>query len=241
MTQTLTPDGLIYGASAPFAGVNVTARIRSLDALARVQGKAILDVGCGTGSYALALRERCERLVLLDILPSNLREASRRLTEHGYSSRIACSSAEELPVPSETFDVVLFIEVLDHVRDVRAALAEAHRVLRPGGACYLTVPNRLYPLETHPVRIGGRLLHPTYFPFLPWIPPLHRRTATARVFTAGGLQKLARSAGFSNAAIGYMMPPLEYRGTPFRRRLMSWLEDSPARIFGVSLAARLVR
>jgi len=59
------------------------------------------------------------------------------------------ASAECLPYRDESFDVVLLHEVLEHVRDDRAAVTEAYRVLRPGGHIVIFAPNRLYPFETH--------------------------------------------------------------------------------------------
>ncbi|NIU60939.1 MAG: methyltransferase domain-containing protein, partial [Pseudomonas stutzeri] len=52
---------------------------------------------------------------------------------------------ERLPFPDATFDVVFSHEVLEHVADDRACVAEMVRVTRPGGRIVVFVPNRLYP------------------------------------------------------------------------------------------------
>ena len=58
--------------------------------------------------------------------------------------------------PDAHFDVVSTIEVLEHVRDVDMAMSEIVRVLKPGGALLVSVPNRYFPFETHLVKFGRR-------------------------------------------------------------------------------------
>jgi SAM-dependent methyltransferase len=64
-----------------------------------------------------------------------------------------------LPVLSSSFDVVLLNHVLDHVSSPQQLLDEAWRVLKPGGICYLAVPNRFILIEPHYL-----------LPFLSWLP-----------------------------------------------------------------------
>lgn len=115
----------------------------------------------------------------------------------------------------------------------------ANPAIRAGGLCYLTVPSRGFPFETHPIKLCKRLLHPKWFPLLPYVPPLHSRLATARVFTARGIQRLTARAGFLPARISYIMPPLE-RVAPGVGRLLQGFEGLPGlRALGVSLVAVL--
>src|SRR5581483_8341823 len=61
----------------------------------------------------------------------------------------ACA-AERLPFPEETFDVVVASDVIEHVQDAGAVVAEAARVLRRGGLLFLATPNRFsLGLEPH--------------------------------------------------------------------------------------------
>jgi SAM-dependent methyltransferase len=240
--QALTRERLIYGASAPFDGSNVRARMRAMDELHLVGGDAFADIGCGAGSYSRELLRRCRRRIsFVDVLESNIAATRELVGRPAIEVDFHTAPAEHLPLLSSAYDVALLIEVLDHVDDVGAVLSEVHRILRPGGRCYITVPNRLYPLETHPVLLGGRFVRPQFVPFLPWIPPLHRRLATARVFSARSLQGLAREAGFASIRLARMMPPLERRGGPRARAVMRALSRTPLRVFGVSLVAVLYR
>jgi ubiquinone/menaquinone biosynthesis C-methylase UbiE/ribosomal protein S18 acetylase RimI-like enzyme len=105
------------------------------DALAAAidPSSTVLEIGCGTGNYLRALKER-EACDLSGIDPS-----SAMLAQVGGDLRVAVGSAELLEFPERTFDLVYSVDVIHHVRDRRAAFAEAFRVLRDGGAmCTVT-------------------------------------------------------------------------------------------------------
>jgi SAM-dependent methyltransferase len=90
----------------------------------------LLDVGCGDARFA-ADAARCAETVGVDVSRRALGFA-RRLAN---GVRLVACGAEALPLPSNTFDVVTLLDVIEHLRDddERRALAEARRVLRPGG------------------------------------------------------------------------------------------------------------
>jgi len=78
---------------------------------------------------------------------------------------------EHLEFVDESFDLAILNEVLEHVPNERQALTEVRRVLRPGGTLLVLSPNRLYPFETHGVRLrGSNYQVPHYVPFIPYIP-----------------------------------------------------------------------
>jgi demethylmenaquinone methyltransferase/2-methoxy-6-polyprenyl-1,4-benzoquinol methylase len=102
-------------------------------ALAGAPGRRLLDVGGGTGNYAQALaREGWEPLVL-DRSPAMLARAAAK----GLATCEA--DAQALPVPDGSADAVAMISMLHHVDAPERALAEARRVLRPGGHLALMV------------------------------------------------------------------------------------------------------
>jgi SAM-dependent methyltransferase len=99
-------------------------------------GLRILDAGCGTGGTTLEL-QRYGEVVGVDLAWEALEPAHHRgLTE------LARASIERLPFPSATFDVATSFEVVYHlgVGSDTTALAEIHRVLKPGGMFLLRVP-----------------------------------------------------------------------------------------------------
>lgn len=106
-------------------------------------GAAILDVGCGPGWFWRVHRGDWPRdmaLTLVDNSPGMVAEAEAALTGAAHLAAVssAVADAVALPCPDDSFDAVLLMHVLYHVSDPALALAEAYRVLRPGGMVYVT-------------------------------------------------------------------------------------------------------
>jgi len=95
-----------------------------------------LEIGSGTGYFSLNLLQlgAIERLTATDISPGMLRRLAATAKTLGLEVQTARSEAEELPFPSESFDLVFGHAVLHHIPDLRRAFSEFRRVLRPGGA-----------------------------------------------------------------------------------------------------------
>ena len=90
----------------------------------------ILEVGAGTGRISIPLLQRGANLIGSDLSL----EMMDKLRQKYSSARLAQASAEQLPFPSEQFDVVLTVHVLHLVGQWHEALYEIRRVLKPGGA-----------------------------------------------------------------------------------------------------------
>jgi SAM-dependent methyltransferase len=88
----------------------------------------ILEVGVGTGLVAAALRSRGADVCGIDLAPAMLARAYERL-----GPRVVLGDARRLPVRSAACGTALFVAALHAIRDVPGALAEAARVVRPGG------------------------------------------------------------------------------------------------------------
>jgi SAM-dependent methyltransferase len=104
-------------------------------ALGCAPGHRVIDVGCGPGFYAAELLDQVAPdgcVVGVDASPAMLAVAARRCEGRGRAE-FREAQATSLPVESGSFDRALCVQVLEYVADVPAALAEIHRVLRPGG------------------------------------------------------------------------------------------------------------
>lgn len=103
---------------------------RPIDVVARLfplEGKVVIDIGSGTGRSAFALAEHAARVVGIEPEPAMLTLAARALAERRLGNvAFVAGSAEALPLPNESVDVVAaFTAAID--------LVEARRVLKPGG------------------------------------------------------------------------------------------------------------
>lgn len=119
-----------------------------LDACGIGPGTRVLDLGCGGGRHAYACARAGARVVALDADAASLGEVLGLLGAMGEAGELPSGAAgaavgadgARLPFGDESFDVVIAAEVLEHVADDAAVLAELARVLRPGGVVALTVP-----------------------------------------------------------------------------------------------------
>lgn len=110
---------------------------------------AVLDAGCGTGSYALAVVDKVGRVDLLDISDGMLSRARAKLADRAADGRAAFHNGriDAMPFADESFDAVMFNQVLHHLADgadstfawLSAPFAEAARVVRPGGRVVVNI------------------------------------------------------------------------------------------------------
>lgn len=229
------------------APINLRKRIRMFRDLAGpLEGRRLLDCGCGRGDYLRALLRLGANAWGVELERSKLQDAREREEVHG---RLTAGDLEQLGFAAAVFDLALLNEVLEHVPDDRQTLREVHRVLRPDGLLVVFSPSRLHPFETHGVflRDSARRL-PAYVPFVPWIPlSLGRRWLRpwARNYWPWELRRMLRESGFiplrsawvwqTFENISRRQPRLVRALRPLLRASTSLLERTPVlRCFGAS-------
>lgn len=121
---------------------------------------AHLDVGCAFGYFVAYARPLVHRSVGVDISTHAVARARALFPE----SEFVEARAEALPFQERTFDILTAFDTVEHLPDVRAGLAEFHRVLRPQGTLLLRMPYDGFWRR----RMGWRDKDPTHVSVLPY-------------------------------------------------------------------------
>ena len=192
--------------------------VQELGRLGTRQGAAA-DVGCGTGATAAALRTLGFR-TLVGIDPSAYAIGLARKAD-GYTPFMV-GRAEALPLKTGSSTCVVCMDVLEHMPDDVAALAELGRVVRPGSTLLVTVPAYGWAWSDHDVTLGH-----------------HRR------YTARALRARVAAAGFLVRRCTYFhswLVPLAFlvRKTPLRRLMRGSAEEASFVSPGVNRLLHLV-
>ena len=119
-----------------------------------IQGKRVLDFGCGSGSNSLLLARRGAVVCGVDISHDLLAIARQRLARSAVPLRaeFVVASAHDLPLEDQSFDLVFGIAILHHL-DLELVSREVHRVLKPGGRAIFQEPVR----NSRLIELGRRL------------------------------------------------------------------------------------
>ncbi len=206
-----------------------------------LEGRRILDIGCGVGMFVRRLRQLSDYVYGIELDRERLLVASQELPG------LVQAVGEALPFRDGAFHVALLHEVIEHVSDDAATLREACRVVAPGGHIVIFCPNRLYPFETHGIFLGRRYVFGN-IPLVNYLPDFlrDRLVPHARVYTAAGLRRLWQGLPLRPLVHTQVLPgfdhvaarrPLLGRGL----RALQRLEMTPLRIFGLSHFVVLIR
>lgn len=112
-----------------------------------LRGKSVLDLGCGGGSLTYLMAKKGAEVVGVEYEAEGLAFARQNLASadpfNHLRYNLVQGSAYDLPCEDNSFDVVVSCEVIEHLETPERMLAEAKRVLKPGGRLVLTTPYRL--------------------------------------------------------------------------------------------------
>lgn len=144
----------------------------------------LLEIGCGTGGN-LELLARFGNLHAMELDPTARELANRR----GVCEVVPGSLPDATPFAERKFDLILMLDVLEHIEDDIGALAAARNLLKPSGHLLLTVPAYQWLWSDHDV-----------------VHHHHRR------YNSGTLRRCVEHAGLSHASLGYfntfLFPPI---------------------------------
>jgi ubiquinone/menaquinone biosynthesis C-methylase UbiE len=104
-----------------------------------VEGKEVLEIGCGMGAHAVLLVKAVVRLTAVDLTEKAVEITRRRFQLFKLNGRIERADAERLPFTDNSFDVVWSWGVIHHSNSMESCLSEIARVLRPGARLMIMV------------------------------------------------------------------------------------------------------
>ena len=119
------------------------ARLEFIDERVGLQGKRVLDIGCGGGILAESMAARGAAVTAIDMAAAPLAVAQLHLRESGLEVEYLKSTAEEhAAARAGGYDVVTCLEMLEHVPDPSLVVAACSRLVRPGGHVFFSTINR---------------------------------------------------------------------------------------------------
>lgn len=122
----------------------------ALDALA---GLSVLDIGCGGGLLCEPLARMGATVTGIDPARTNVETARLHAAESGVAVDYRCTTAEDVAAAGEGFDIVLAMEVVEHVADVRLFVDACATLVKPGGLLFMATINRT--LKSYALAIVG--------------------------------------------------------------------------------------
>jgi 2-polyprenyl-3-methyl-5-hydroxy-6-metoxy-1,4-benzoquinol methylase len=130
----------------------------------RAQALHVADIGCGAGARCRVWAEGGHHVHGADVNKALIALARKRAAAAALAIDYEVACATRLPWPELSMDVCLLPDLLQHVADWRSCLAEAVRVLKPGGVLYVSTSNMLCPVQ-----------HEFDLPFYSWYPGFLKR------------------------------------------------------------------
>ncbi|MEP3247102.1 MAG: bifunctional 2-polyprenyl-6-hydroxyphenol methylase/3-demethylubiquinol 3-O-methyltransferase UbiG [Sneathiella sp.] len=116
----------------------------SPDQLKPFKGLRFLDIGCGGGLLTEPMARLGAEIVAADASETNIKVASLHAEKSGLDIDYRHTTAEELAEAGETFDVILNMEVIEHVADLEGFAASCCQMLKPGGLMFIATLNRTF-------------------------------------------------------------------------------------------------
>jgi ubiquinone/menaquinone biosynthesis C-methylase UbiE len=135
-----------------------------LSQIGKLEGKRILELGCGAGEGSVYFAIHGAEAVATDISGGMIQVVKEVAKHHGTQVEALKMTAEKIDFPDQSFDVVYGNGVLHHV-DFRKAVAEAARVLKPGGKAIFIEPLSYNPVINVYRRIAQTVRTPDERPF----------------------------------------------------------------------------
>ncbi len=104
-------------------------------------GKDVLEVGCGSGRFSVLIAQKTSAAFFLDLTTGMLKVTRKKFASTSKEFRGINASVYNIPLPANSRDAVISINVFNHIDRPQDALREIHRVLKPGGKLLVNFTN----------------------------------------------------------------------------------------------------
>jgi 2-polyprenyl-6-hydroxyphenyl methylase/3-demethylubiquinone-9 3-methyltransferase len=162
-----------------------------------LSGLRVLDIGCGGGLLSEPVARMGATVVGADPSEKNIGIASTHAAETGTSVDYRAVTAEQLAEAGESFDIVLNMEVVEHVADVDFFISTCAKMVRPGGMMFIATINRTFKAGALAIFAAENVLR--------WLPKgthqyekLVRPEELEKPLNAGGMHVIHRTGVFYN-------------------------------------------
>ena len=196
-----------------------------------IEGKQVLDLGCGMGGYSMALREHNAKVVSVDLSP--LKSSENIL--------MFCGDALVLPLAAKSMDCIICASLIEHVPSPADLLREIYRVLRDDGFAYLSFPPFFTPIGGHqfsPFHLLGEKIaikmqnRKALFRNRRWLQELYPEAPDSYgkawgnwglyPLSIGRVEKMLREIPFHVLERSTRWIPLDFSGIPLIREFLTW-------------------
>jgi SAM-dependent methyltransferase len=190
----------------------------------------VVNLGCGNGPQTVIYGDRFREMIGIDVNEDRIArsiEIAEGLGISGYSGKVG--DVENTGLANDSMDVALAIDVIEHVQSPESMLAEAHRILRPGGQLLITYPV-MHDHFVHTARAAARIIRRRKAPahdHSVWNPDAHNQANSV-----GDWVHLTEAAGFEKRAsrATTMFPPLHVFGVPRFWFSVGWIHAIDSRL-----------
>jgi SAM-dependent methyltransferase len=139
-TTTADPAQIDWRLSCYRAGSELVQRIER--DYFPVAGRKVLDLACGWGGHALAFAAAGADVTASDLNDQGFTGLQRLCDREGLLMKVFPGDCQRLPLDDQ-YDVILALDLIEHIPSPPALAAEVRRLLKPGGVCILTTPAKL--------------------------------------------------------------------------------------------------
>jgi len=129
-----------------YAAFDKSSRLKKAEKIIKILSKykdleksKILDIGCGSGYLGHILHKKSKLYIGIDFVDERVIKDSVFIK----------TNALNVPFRNNSFDIIICNHVIEHVNDQKKLLYEIDRLLKKDGICYITCPNKLWPIEPH--------------------------------------------------------------------------------------------